>query len=291
MVTFPSGHIRVYDSINLHRQALLPCFNERSKVHSVECTCSQIIALYEEGSICSWAVKNGELTARIWVRGSGGGDDLPFRMRYINSKLVVATKEGTIHVYQYINSTFTRLGCWHVTGILVSRIEFDLYYVILQDVYTFAAQVYYPNGEFVQRIESNNVEAMAYHKGKLITGDKDQVLNIWEVRTGTLLHKLKGHNDAVDSIHIVEKNIVISGSHSSGVFTVWDLTKVLGRNLEKNDGEQGDTTLALIIIPSRKLVVSKNDDVQHPVFHAGRNFIIGRTKSGFRVIDFPCEGS
>ena len=289
MVTFPSGHIKVYRNVDLKCQALLPCYNQKSKVYQVECTCSEIIAAYEDGSICSWDLKNGELKGRIWVRGSGGPDDLPFRIKYKDRKLVVATKEGTIQTWQYISPNFTRLGCWQVTGTLVSRIEFDLCYVLLQDIYSFSVNVYFPTGQFVRMIQSNSA-AMAYQNGKLITGDEDQVLNIWDVGTGVFLCKLEGHNESIDSVEIIQKNIVMIGSYSSGVFTVWDLAKILESSSGGDDGDEENSAFAAAATPSKRLVVAKND-FQHPVFRVGRNSIVGRIKGGLRIIDFPCRKS
>ena len=190
MTELGQGQIKIYNSTDLHCEVVLPYYNRLSKVYSLQCTCTEIIAGYNDGNICAWDMSTGMLRQKASVRSSGG-NGFPIRLRWHDHKLAVARSDNRIQIWQYMkNSALTLLGDWETRGILASRIEFDEDYVILQDLDSHSISVYFPNGEFVRKIESvGNTTTAAYTKGKLLTGGEDKVLRIWDVQTGDCLHR------------------------------------------------------------------------------------------------------
>ena len=157
IVGLDTGQIKIYDSVDLQCEAVLPYYNEQSEPCCFQCTCTEVLVGYRDGSIFAWDIKSGLMKGKISVRNASTRD-LPFpdRMRWRNPKLVVSASSSAsprIQIWQYANSSFTLLGGWAVTEMSVKRIELHENYVILHDRQTTSVHVYSPNGKLLRKMK------------------------------------------------------------------------------------------------------------------------------------------
>lgn len=55
---------------------------------------------------------------------------------------------------------------------------------------------------------------------KVVSGGEDEIVKVWDIKSGECFHNLKGHNSTIVSIEIVESKI-LSGNEK-GTLIVWD---------------------------------------------------------------------
>ena len=260
-VGLDNGQIKIYKSVDLQCKTVLPYYNEECTPCCFQCTCAEIIAGYEDGNICVRDINSGILKGKITVRNAIS-QDFPHLMRWQSPKLVVATNSSRIKIWQHVDSSFSLLGKWIATEMVVGHVEFDQDYVILQHAHSPVINVYFPDGRLLRSIRSmGNASGIAYQAGRLITGGEDKILRVWDVGTGACLHRLKGHGDRIVSVHI-QNNVILKGD-CSGEVIMWDVAW----KMETIADDKTRDGFAFAAPHSRTLALKLNDhDLHYFVF-------------------------
>ena len=89
----------------------------------------------------------------------------------------------------------------------------------------------------------------------LISGSQDSSILIWSTKTGECLYVLEGHDDAVISLDVVDKDRVISASYDD-TLRIWNLKT--GRCQHKLIGHTGPVTFVSVLDSEQALSISKD---------------------------------
>jgi WD40 repeat protein len=103
---------------------------------------------------------------------------------------------------------------------------------------------------------------------KIIVGSDDGIIRIFDIATGELIHKLKGHNDSVFCLDINPNQTELISGSADGIWKLWSL-------------KQGDD-FGLCIHTSEQLVTKYNKPIQiyHTQFSPDQLFIFVVTDIG-----------
>ena len=231
IVGWVTGVIELYSSGDLQCQTVLPYYKGKHLVRWLQCTCTEIIAGYDDGNICVWKIQNGILIREVSVRNKGNERDSVRCMRLRIPKFVVVTDSGRVMIWQYVKALLSVLGNW-ITENRVSRVDFDSNYVILLVChFSYSAfaevspvKVYHWNGELARNISGITCD-MAFHNGHVITGGADKVLRIWDAKTGRCSKQLQGHGAEIKALYGHE-NYVVSAD-AKGDVIIWNIEAAL----------------------------------------------------------------
>ena len=226
IVGWNSGDLTIYDSGDVTRQAVLTKCSQ-SVVTSVQCTCSQIIAGYADGSVCAISIQNGNLVKRILI-GDGHDGIHAVCMRWKTPNLIIGTQNNRVQMWQYCDSEFTYHGGWD-TNVELNRLEFNNNFVALLPVMSKSVIICNLTGCQLNSVSSSDeIADMILLGDHLITGGKQKVLQLWDVQGGQQLMQLEGHTE--DIVHVEARNEVILSGDSFGTIIIWSVKEALKRN-------------------------------------------------------------
>jgi F-box and WD-40 domain protein CDC4 len=79
-------------------------------------------------------------------------------------------------------------------------------------------------GERVRRISGHEggVWALDFMGNVLVSGGCDRDVRVWDIKTGTMLHRMHGHTSTVRCLKIIDDQICVTGSRDH-TLRVWDL--------------------------------------------------------------------
>ena len=285
-----NGQINIYNSMDLSCQTSLPYYNERRVVLCLQCTCTEIIAGYSDGNICVWNIKSGNLVQKLSLRHPATA---PHRnstcMRWKGSKLVLGANDGKVLIFQYVNANVKALGEW-TAGSCVRMVDFDTNYVMAQDNSTaYEIRVYNWNGKRLHSIALKgsvwghfSISDVTSFSGKVITGSRENVVKILDLKTGGCVHELKGHHNA-GLIHAVDAlNDCAVSCDVDGATTLWSLTK------DASPGRSPQSVHVMnVVLPARFQETCPYNRIFW--LRLGRNFLASHVQSSAKVVitDFP----
>ena len=239
---FDDGQVNIYNSVDLNCEKSLPYYQQNGSVQCLQCSCTEIIAGYRDGNICSWNIQSGLQTRKMSLRtfesSHLSSTRYPTCMWREAPKLVVGTTDGKIVIFQHVNSNFTTLGAWNV-GEHLKKVYFDEKYVI---VFGNSVRVYNWNGKLVRTILSwssqscmmYSIRDMTYLEGNIIiigAAGVETVASVMNVKTEEIVHELQGHINgsilAVDAFN----NCVLT-TDTTGSIILWTLEAAQNRNLQ-----------------------------------------------------------
>ncbi|KAG1728179.1 uncharacterized protein EDB91DRAFT_1314356 [Suillus paluster] len=87
-----------------------------------------------------------------------------------------------------------------------------------------AAQPIIPSTEFIRRYEGHKGSVLAVavpDKRSMVTGSKDKMLHLWDMNSGVVVKKLKGHTDWVRALAVSQDGLLIASSDWSGKVLAW----------------------------------------------------------------------
>lgn len=61
IISFASGQVSLYNSVNLQLETVLQYFCDRASANLLQCTCTEIIAAYSDGHILAWNIQSKRL--------------------------------------------------------------------------------------------------------------------------------------------------------------------------------------------------------------------------------------
>ncbi len=82
----------------------------------------------------------------------------------------------------------------------------------------------------------------------------DKTIRIWDVKTGKVIHTLKGHTDNIDGMCVSANGKTILSGGSDGTARLWDVTT--GKELKKFDGHKKAGVPGVVIAPDGKTAVT-----------------------------------
>ena len=150
IIGWDNGQIKIYNSADLRCQTVLNYCFRQSKVTCLQCTCTEIIAGYQDGNLISvWNIQRQFLVCKLAIAEGS----YPTCMRWREPKLVVGTNKGVIHIWQNVSSTFTMLGSWAADKSEIFDVDFNEDYVIVEPLReSEPVIVHYFNGHQFRRL-------------------------------------------------------------------------------------------------------------------------------------------
>ena len=236
IISWMTGQIEIFSSVDLCSQTLLnysdycQSTDQSVIVTCVQCTCTEVIAGYNDGNICVWNIEKGILIHKFRLgheSGSGGDEDYATQMRRRGTTLVVGTVKGRVKIWQYVSSfEFTCVGSWDVTdGARIRKLDFSDNYVILQSHADGSRRVQVKYLNDLQPCRSISgpgfIYCWALDGNHLITGHDDKLVRIWDVCTGRCLtdEGLKGHDHDIRAV--TAYGGVFASSDWGGRIIIW----------------------------------------------------------------------
>ena len=271
IIGWDSGQIKIFSSVDLQCETALPYHNQIASVTSLQCTCTEIIAGYDDGYICVWNISNGLLT--MVFRLGGKTTDYATCMRWREPKLVVGKTNGVIGIWQIVNSVRTILGSWKSGFSYVKRVDFNSDYVVVLGYGSTGVNVHFLNGKLARTI-SNEVDtkemgfAFCSVANVVITGGDDRILRIWNVATGECLRELQGHKDGI--IAVDSGSSCILSADTAGEVIIWSIGEAL---------DFRPAGIAGITAPDLR---SRGLEYDYPL-RLGRNFFVRHDGSSSRI--------
>ena len=89
-----NGQIGIYGSIDLGCQTLLKYCSTDSRVMSLHCTGTEIIAGYDDGNTCIWNMEKRTLQHTLSVANQDGREEYASSLGWRSPRLVVGTFRG-----------------------------------------------------------------------------------------------------------------------------------------------------------------------------------------------------
>ena len=90
IVGWETGTIKIFNSSDLSGQTVLPYYMNEAGVTCFQCTCTEIIAGYDDGNICVCDVWRGTFSSKLEVGTVGLEADYATSLRWRDPKLLVA---------------------------------------------------------------------------------------------------------------------------------------------------------------------------------------------------------
>ena len=222
LVGWSNGQVGIYSSVDLCCQIVLSYCMSPALVTCLQCTCTEIIVGYSDGNICVWNLEKRSVEQTLAV---GESSDHAISMQWRDPKLVVLVGSGksTVEIWQYLSSCFTLLGSWDRNNIMIRHIDCNENYVVLQPhpMVSRCAYTKYLNGQEVNSIRPppGKTICMPQYENYLITAGMDAVIKIWDIRTGTCLRDLKGHEASINAFGADAD--IIASCDQSGWIILW----------------------------------------------------------------------
>ena len=267
IIGWTNGHIKIYDAVDLQCLTVLQfgghptCF---------QCTCTELISGHRDGNICVWNIQSGLLMQKF-LMGSPA-DDFPVCMRWRPPKLLVASFDGIVKLWQYTNSSFISLSVseHRPSSYLdnVRRLEFNTDYMVC--LHGSSVRVHYLNGLLAREIVLFGTPTdIALQGDYLIIGCENEkaTLSIVDIKTGIYLKGLQGHTASVTALD-AKNNFVVS-SDKKGQIILWNLAA----------GKDGNQAAGIIV---REPTCLKS--VPPRSLHLGQNLIVGREVRSQRIV-------
>ncbi|XP_066265197.1 beta-TrCP-like [Branchiostoma lanceolatum] len=86
------------------------------------------------------------------------------------------------------------------------------------------------------RGHSDKVLSVAFEGRRMASGSADKLVRVWDIKTGNLLHTLKGHTKGIWCLQFFTKHLILSGSYDSTI-KIWNLrTNTCARTLFGHEG-------------------------------------------------------
>ena len=172
------GQIEIYNSSDLHRQTVLIYGNTEAAVTCLQCTCTEIIAGYVDGSVCVWDIQRGILVQTLVTADATGDRTSSVCMRWKHSKLVVGADVGTIRIWENVDYSFTLQCNWNARDgrnpLRIQDGDFNEDYIILKPttgsgapslyihIYSFNGELFCPI--YINEITTNgSTREQSYH--------------------------------------------------------------------------------------------------------------------------------
>ena len=278
IVGWDNGQIGIYNVSDLSCAIVLNYCKSEARVTHLQSTGTEIIAAYGDGNICVWNMGKGFLVHTLSVADKiGDSVDFATCIRWRDPKLVGGTDKGKIHIWQYVNSSFTLLGHWESKNGEIVDLEFNGSYVIILPCSNLRpVSVRYFNGQHVRSLSSlAEIICMTLQENHLITVDEDGMLRIWDVRTGNCVRELQGDQYSVYDIVDSWDGVVVTRD-DKGKVIIW---------------------CNQAILEGRQAALASFTDANFDAFAEGQltlgtNFVVGTSRDGesreiIMVTDFP----
>jgi WD40 repeat protein len=115
-----------------------------------------------------------------------------------------------------------------------------------------------PIRTFEDRGEAVNAVAVFPDRRRMITGSSDHTLRLWDLETGVVLKKMKGHRDKVEALAVSRDGQMIASGDGSGEIIVWH--GETGESLTQPIKAHSDCIFSLDFSPDGTMLVTGSRD-------------------------------
>ena len=225
LIGLENGEIQIFSTVDLQCQITLSHPELKSKVTCLHCTCSEVIAGYEDCSACIWNIQSGDLTQRFCVGDRTSSTGYAKVIRLKGTRLVVATVDGVIGIWNYSNGSVKFVSEWRERRHL-RRLEIAGDSIILMELWK-GVSVYKFDGTPVHKIcNPEAVKDVGIYGDYAITGDKKCCrLLLWHIGTGTLIGERRGQGSQIKCVSARDGHVLSVDKKASVV--IWSTEAIL----------------------------------------------------------------
>jgi WD40 repeat protein len=113
----------------------------------------------------------------------------------------------------------------------------------------------------------------------LIAGNMGQIIDVWDLNTGALLHSLKGHNGQIFQVAITPDGKSIVSSSSDNTVKIWNITT--GKLVRSINTSHNDKVPSIAITPDGKSIISGGAwDNSIKIWNIATGTLIGTIETG-----------
>ena len=228
VVGWDNGQIKIYNSKDLRCETALSYRDGERGVTGLQCTCKEILAGHNDGSIFVWNIEKGTLVQKFSVMDTNSGYEYVNCMRWRDPKLVVGTIMQRVKIWQSVSSSFTLLDSWKMPDRFIDDLDFNQdcifllqHYFHTPDMRSKSVHIMNFNGRCLRSITLPQfIMCMSPAEDYFVTAaDDNRGLRIWEMSTGVCVGELEGHEDDVSAAYVQDG--VIASADCSGRVIIW----------------------------------------------------------------------